>query len=46
MVEETYIQVEVAEAGLWISNIITEIYNLKQNVPVECRADSRCSSVY
>ena len=41
MAAETLIQVEAAEAGFWISNIITEIYNLKQNVPVECRPDSR-----
>ena len=34
-------QVEAAEAGFWISDIITEIYNLKQNVLVECRTDSR-----
>ena len=46
MAAETLIQVEAAEAGFWISNIITEIYNLKQNVPVECRTDSRCSSLY
>ena len=46
MAAETLIQVEAAEAGFWISNIITEICNLKQNVPVECRTDSRCSSLY
>ena len=33
-------QVEAAEAGFWISDI-TEIYNLKQNVLVERRTDSR-----
>ena len=27
MAAETLIQVEAAEAGFWISNIITEIYN-------------------
>ena len=37
---ETLTQVETAEAGFWISSIITEIYNLKQNVLVECRTDS------
>ena len=41
MAAETLIQVEAAEAGFWISNIITEIYNLKQNVPAECGTDSR-----
>ena len=41
MAAETLIQVEATEAGFWISNIITEIYNLKQNVLVECRTDSR-----
>ena len=40
MAAETLIQVEAAEAGFWISNIITEIYNLKQNVLAECRTDS------
>ena len=40
MAAETLIQVEAAEAGFWISNIITEIYNLTQHVPVECRTDS------
>ena len=30
MAAETLIQVEAAEAGFWISNIIPEIYNLKQ----------------
>ena len=34
------IQVEAAEAGFGISNIFTEIYNLTQHVPVECRTDS------
>ena len=37
---ETLTQVEAAEAGFWISSIITEIYNLKQNVLVEWRTDS------
>ena len=41
MAAETLIQVEAAEVGFWIWNIITEIYNLKQNVPVECRTDGR-----
>ena len=40
MAAETLIQVEATEAGFWISNIITEIYNLKQNVLAECRTDS------
>ena len=40
MAAETLIQVEAAEAGFWISNINTEIYNLKQKVPAECRTDS------
>ena len=40
MAAETVIQVEAAEAGFWISNINTEIYNLKQKVPAECRTDS------
>ena len=40
MAAETLIQLEAAEAGFGISNVITEIYNLKQNVPVECRTDS------
>ena len=39
MAAEILIQVEAAEAGFQISNIIAEIYNLKQNVPVECRTD-------
>ena len=37
---ETLTQVEAVEAGFWISSIITEIYNLKQNVLVEWRTDS------
>ena len=40
MAAETLIQVEATEAGFWISNIITEIYNLKQNGLAECRTDS------
>ena len=41
MAAETRIQVEATEAGFQISNIITEIYTLKQNVPIKCRTDSR-----
>ena len=41
MAAETLIQVEAAEAGFWISKIISEIYNLKTNIPIECRTDSR-----
>ena len=37
MAAETLIQVGAAETWFWISNIITEIYHLKQNV----RTDSR-----
>ena len=40
MAAESLIQGEAAETGFWISNVITEICKLKQNVPIECRTDS------